>query len=82
MENFNPKQAKQLNNLLSEMPEKLAKTGEMDNTRKKVADLLAETKTSLDALMTSKEMDEQKIKWWMEQAKRLPILKKYNENKQ
>lgn len=88
-ENFNEKQTEQLNNLLSKMPElaedkKLSETAELDNARLEwariVAELLAETKTSLETLMTSEEMDLQRIKWWMEQAG--IDFEKHNENKQ
>ncbi len=88
-ENFNENQTEKLNDILSKMPEmpesdELSETKELDNTRlewlRKVADLLAETKSSLESLKTSEEVDLQRLKFWMGQAG--IDFEKHNENKQ
>jgi len=70
-EKFNAGQTEKLNNLLAEMPE-LDKTEDLDTRRiewlSKMADLLSETKTSLEELRTSEKLDLQRIKWWMKQS--------------
>lgn len=80
-EKFDSDQTKKLNNLLSEMPD-LSKTEALDFSRiewlGKMADLMAETKTSIEELRTSEELDNSRIEWWMKQAG----IEVHNENKQ
>lgn len=80
-EKFDVGQTEKLNNLLKEMPE-LDKTADLDNRRIKwlseMANLLAETKTSLEELKTSEELDANRLDWWMQQAG----IEVHNENKQ
>ena len=70
-ENFNPEQTKKFNELMKEAPI-LDETAELDESRidwlKKMADLMAETKTSLEELKTSEQLDQARIAWWMKQA--------------
>ncbi len=83
-ENFNQKKTEELNDLLSKMPEvpdskELADTEDLDKARiewaGKVADLLAQTKISLEELKSS-----EKMKLLMDQAG--IDFEQHNENKQ
>ncbi len=80
-EQFDSEHTEKFNNLLSEMPE-MDKTEELDTRRiewlSKMADLLAETKTSIEDLKTSEELDNRRLDWWMKQAG----IDVHNENKQ
>jgi hypothetical protein len=80
-EKFNPEQTRKFNELMKTAPI-LDETAELDSARiewlKKMADLLAETKTSLEDLRTSEGLDKQRIIWWMKQAG----IEVYDEKKQ
>ncbi len=70
-ENFNPEQTEKFNELMRTAPA-LGETEKLDNARMKwlseMAELMAETKTSLEELKISEGMDKQRLAWWMEQA--------------